>query len=194
LMKLRSGLTMLGQQPVESEAFFLRLEVLHRPVLKLRARQRHREVAPPEPPVTVPPPAPERAPGEPWMAQQELQAVGFEEAPRAEAPATPARAAQAAAEPALLTDEETEGLLARLSPGCWVDLQARHHWRRAHLKWASDKRTLFLFVSHGGQPHSMTRRSMQKLVKERLLRPVDAQAVVPRALAQLADRPAPAPA
>ncbi|MEJ8840422.1 DUF1631 family protein [Ramlibacter sp. AN1133] len=194
LMKLRSGLTMLGQQPAESEAFFLRLEALHRPVLKLRARQRHREVAPPEPPVTVPAPAPERAPGEPWMAQQELHEVGFEEAPRAEAPAAPARAAQAAAEPALLSDEEAESLLARLSPGCWVDLQARHHWRRAHLKWASDKRTLFLFVSHGGQPHSMTRRSLHKLVKDRLVRLVDSEAVVPRALAQLGAPPAPAAA
>jgi hypothetical protein len=42
-----------------------------------------------------------------------------------------------------------------------------------------------MFVSHGGQPHSMTRRSLERLVRERLLRPVDAQAVVPRALARL---------
>jgi hypothetical protein len=188
LMKLRTGLAMLGQQPAETEAFFLQLEQLHRPVLKLRARQRHRDIAPPAPPASTPPPAPERAPGEPWMAQQELHAVGFEEpAPATESIPLTGRAAPPPA--ATLSDEEVEGLLGRLAPGSWVDLHARHQWRRAHLKWASEKRTLFLFVSHGGQPHSMTRRSLQKLMKERLVRLVDSEAVVPRALDQLAEEP-----
>ena len=190
LMKVRAGLAMLGQQPVESEAFFLQLEALHRPVLKLRARQRHRDIAPPAPPAATPSPLPERAPGEPWMAQQELHAAGFEEAPRAEAPAAGARPAPAASGSGTLSDAEAEGVLDRFAPGCWVDLHARHQWRRAHLKWASDRRTLFLFVSHGGQPHSMTRRSLHRLVKDRLVRPVDSEAIVPRALAHLAEAPA----
>ncbi|WP_460890927.1 DUF1631 family protein, partial [Ramlibacter alkalitolerans] len=185
LMKLRSGLAMLGQQPAESEAFFLQLEALHRPVLKLRARHRHREIAPHEPPAPTVAAAPKRAPGEPWMAQQELHAVGFEDAPRSETMPLQARAVQSPVQPEGLSDQDAEALLSGLAPGCWVDLHARHQWRRAHLKWASDKRTLFLFVSHGGQPHSMTRRSLHKLVKDRLVRPVDSQAVVPRALAQL---------
>jgi hypothetical protein len=122
------------------------------------------------------------------MAQQELHAVGFEEpAPATEPIPLTGRAAPPPA--ATLSDEEVEGLLGRLAPGSWVDLHARHQWRRAHLKWASEKRTLFLFVSHGGQPHSMTRRSLQKLMKERLVRLVDSEAVVPRALEQLAEEP-----
>ena len=43
-----------------------------------------------------------------------------------------------------------------------------------------------MFVSNGGQPHSMTRRSLERLVRERLLRPVEAGAVVPRALEAIA--------
>ncbi len=76
LAKLRAGVAMLGQQPQESEAFFRQLELLHRPVLKLRARQRHRDVAPPEPPPSVAAVAPARAPDEPWMAARELDGRG----------------------------------------------------------------------------------------------------------------------
>ena len=38
LQKLRHGLESLGQQPGESESFFLQLELLHRPVMRLRAQ------------------------------------------------------------------------------------------------------------------------------------------------------------
>jgi hypothetical protein len=192
LLKLRTGLAMLGQQPAESEAFFLQLEDLHRPVLKLRARQRHREVAPPEPRAMASAPAPTRAPDEPWMAPRELHAAGFDEAPPSDFGQLPGASRAAQVQPQSIADAEAEQIVDRLAPGCWVDLSSRQHWRRAHLKWASDKRTLFLFVSHGGQPHSMTRRSLQRLVKDRLLRLVDSQAVVPRALAQLAELSAPA--
>ena len=88
-----------------------------------------------------------------------------------------------------IEEHEAEEIVTRLAPGCWVDLYARQHWRRARLHWASEKRTLFMFVSHGGQPHSMTLRILQRLIRDRLLRPVNAEAVVPRALAQLAQQP-----
>jgi hypothetical protein len=39
-----------------------------------------------------------------------------------------------------------------------------------------------MFVSHGGQPHSMTKRSLQQLVVKHLLRPVDSSEVVQQAL------------
>jgi hypothetical protein len=63
-----------------------------------------------------------------------------------------------------------------------VDLYSRRRWLRAQLIWASTKGTLFMFVSHGGQPHSMTKRSCERLIRERLLRPVDSQGVVAQAL------------
>ena len=42
-----------------------------------------------------------------------------------------------------------------------------------------------MFVSHGGRPHSMTKRSLQRLVMNRLLRPVDSREVVQHALETL---------
>jgi len=60
----------------------------------------------------------------------------------------------------------------------------------------SARSTLFMFVSHGGRPHSMTRRSLEKLVRGRMLRMVESGAVVPRAIdalsAQKESAPAPA--
>jgi hypothetical protein len=73
-----------------------------------------------------------------------------------------------------------------------VDLCSHGRWRRASLTWVSNRATLFMFVSHGGRPHSMTRRSLERLVRSRMLRPVDAGAVVPRAIEALSQRePAP---
>ncbi len=88
---------------------------------------------------------------------------------------------QACAVPAL-AQGDAERLLMSLRSGHWVDLYSRRRWLRAQLIWASTKGTLFMFVSHGGQPHSMTKRSCERLIRERLLRPVDNQGVVAQAL------------
>ena len=77
--------------------------------------------------------------------------------------------------------------LARLRTGDWVDLKVRGHWRRAQLHWTSENGTLFMFISRGGRPHSMTRRTCEKLIRNRHLRPVDASAVVDKALRQLGE-------
>ena len=79
------------------------------------------------------------------------------------------------------SDQATE-VLSRLKAGCWVDLYSKRQWLRAQLIWASSHATLFMFISHGGQPHSMTKRSCEKLIAQRLLRPVDTQGVVAQAL------------
>ena len=77
---------------------------------------------------------------------------------------------------------DAEALLLSLRPGGWVDLYSRQRWLRAQLVWASSQATLFMFVSHGGQAHSMTRRSCERLIKARLLRPVETHGVVAQAL------------
>jgi len=81
-----------------------------------------------------------------------------------------------------LAQGDAERLLMSLRAGHWVDLYSRRRWLRAQLIWASTRGTLFMFVSHGGQPHSMTKRSCERLIRERLLRPVDNQGVVAQAL------------
>ena len=80
------------------------------------------------------------------------------------------------------TKEQAQAMLLALRAGNWVDLYSKRRWLRAQLVWASTKSTLFMFLSHGGQPHSMTSRSCEKLMMQNLLRPVDTRGVVAQAL------------
>ena len=86
----------------------------------------------------------------------------------------------AKARPAAPVDPDT--VLANLREGDWIDLYSKRRWLRAQLIWASTKGTLFMFVSHGGQPHSMTKRICERLIRERYLRPVRMHGVVAQAL------------
>jgi hypothetical protein len=187
LGKLREGLDLLGHPPGDSENFFRRLESLHRPVMRLRAKHRNSAFGGLEPPRAViddaAPPSSEAAAERLWLAPDEMRAAGFE----ATTPSDFAALGPASGAPDAATadDEDPARMLDTLMPGCWVDLFSRQQWRRARLVWAAERRTLFMFVSHPGQPHSMTRRSLQRLVQQHLLRRVDSGAVVPRALEQI---------
>ncbi|UUZ77885.1 DUF1631 domain-containing protein [Polaromonas sp. P1(28)-13] len=115
---------------------------------------------------------------------------GFETpsaASSAPAPSGDAPAPEADANP-VITPAQAEQTLLSLRAGSWVDLYSKHRWLRAQLIWASTKGTLFMFVSHGGQPHSMTKRSCERLIRERLLRPVDSHGVVAQALDAVASQ------
>jgi hypothetical protein len=204
LQRLRTGLAELGQAPQESESFFQTLEQLHRPVLRLRAKKRREDsdFTPLEPEAerSYPEPAPRQHPKSvhsPWMGRQELDAAGFQDTlptnyaeladsgshgpgPTLEEPQDASASQDAPVE------VEVEAVIAGLREGCWVDLYSRRHWLRAKLVWASTKGTLFMFVSHGGQPHSMTRRSCERLLRERLLRPVEMHGAVSHAIDMLA--------
>ncbi len=87
---------------------------------------------------------------------------------------------------AAYSKDEAEAMLMAMRTGSWVDLYSKRRWLRAQLIWASTKATLFMFLSHGGQPHSMTKRSCEKLIMQRLLRPVDTDGVIAQALDALA--------
>jgi hypothetical protein len=151
------------------------------------------------------------AAGQPWMSPRELNAAGFEETlptdmaqlyaeeresqpaplempvPSSPAPleAAPRRkpTTTAAAQPKPpLTAVEVDAVIAALREGDWIDLYSKRRWLRAQLIWASTKGTLFMFVSHGGQPHSMTKRICERLVREHYVRPVHSHGVVAKAL------------
>jgi len=160
---------------------------LHRPVLKLRARTRHAShTVAPEPKIdeallSTQRQQPRAAAGAPWLTPVELKAAGFEEE-RNSAPAPLEAEGEG--------NDEVTAIVGGLRQGSWVDLFARGAWRRASLTWVSNRATLFMFVSHGGQPHSMTRRSLERLVRQRQLRPVEAGAVVPRAIEALSQHTA----
>jgi uncharacterized membrane protein YgcG len=153
-----------------------------------------------------------KAAAHPWLARDELDAAGFEDTlPTAPGDLAPLeeehenssglqtadsvgeevdsshaellaeQEASANAAPAM-DQGDAERVLLSLRSGHWVDLYSRRRWLRAQLIWASTKGTLFMFVSHGGQPHSMTKRSCERLIRERLLRPVDSHGVIAQAL------------
>ena len=69
-----------------------------------------------------------------------------------------------------------------LSTGVWVELMVEGVWLRAQLTWASPHRTLFMFVSHGGLAHSMSRRTMERLRMQGKVRVVSDGQVVGNAL------------
>ena len=138
---------------------------------------------------------------QPWLGKRELEAAGFEDTMPTdygdlEETQVLARASADDSQAASLSEEaEHEDInaaatLAGLREGDWVDLYSHREWLRAQLIWASSKGTLFMFVSRGGRPHSMTKRSCERLIASRLLRPVNAQGVVKKALdAMVADPP-----
>lgn len=66
-------------------------------------------------------------------------------------------------------DVEAKGL-ADLQTGLWVELMVGQAWRRVQLSWASPHRTLFMFVSRGGEAHSMSRRTMDRLRRQGRMR------------------------
>ena len=197
LERLRSGLAALGQSPQESEPFFHALEKLHRPVLLLRAKKRRvdSDFAPmefdvphDEPEVSAP--VPLAVQQGPWMGRGELAAAGFEDTvPSGHAELMEADGGRSKAPSGSTTKaapNEIEATIAGFREGSWVDLSAKRGWLRAQLVWASTKGTLFMFVSHGGQPHSMTRRTCERLLRERLLRPVEMGSAVSHAIEAIA--------
>jgi hypothetical protein len=65
--------------------------------------------------------------------------------------------------------------------GSWVELTLDGAWVRAQLTWASPMRTLFMFVSRGGKAHSMSKRTMDKLCSQGLIRMVSDGQLVDKA-------------
>ena len=152
------------------------------------------------------------APGQPWMSPRELDAAGFQEtlptdmgqlmgeAGDSGAAPLPQEGNGAASDPTGPPDTavaatpavDIVSILSQLREGDWVDLYSKRSWHRAQLIWASSRGTLFMFVSHGGRPHSMTKRICERLIASRYLRPVHAHDVVAHALGAL-DQELPAP-
>lgn len=62
--------------------------------------------------------------------------------------------------------------IGELPTGAWVELMLEGAWVRAQLSWASPHRTLFMFISRGGLAHSMSRRTMERLRRQGLIRVV----------------------
>jgi hypothetical protein len=144
-----------------------------------------------------------------WLDERELEGVGFEEGP----PSTPADLYSALAFdsagaplldsqgmpldpdlalapdsvlPEALSPTEVMAILDSIREGDWVDLQSKGEWLRAQLMWTSGAGSMFMFTSGGGRTHSMTRRSCEKLIRNRLMRPIQVRGVIQTALVAVA--------
>jgi hypothetical protein len=205
LLALRKGLESLGKSPEETQTFFDALLKLHEPVLRLRRMRARAEgqapgsveqetageqetlealLAPASPSQQKPTP-----PGQPWMGPRELANAGLSETlplttESADTPDTTAGALEAGEAPEEMVDPSS--MLPRLVTGSWMDLYSGGEWLRAQLVWSSQRASLFMFTSHGGRAHTMTRRSCEKLMAKRWLRPVESRPVIDRALRQIA--------
>lgn len=188
LQTLRGGLARLEQDEAAFQPFFETLMRLHEPVLRLRRARVRRtlgEASARELPVLTdalpPASAEQRQPREaeqPWLAPAELAATGFED--------TQAQEDTRGETPPDSLEEQGQvvpaPVPARMATGEWFDLFSGGEWLRAQLVWASARGTLYMFISRGGRSHSMTRRTCDRLLRERLLRPVGSREVVLQAL------------
>ncbi len=103
-----------------------------------------------------------------WMAGQEAADAGF----------FPGEAGDTDAAP-------LEGIRPRdleLMVGAWVNLKTQGEWVRAQLTWTSPRGGLYMFISASGLAHSMTRRTLDRLIGADALQIVSRGGVVEGAL------------
>ncbi len=159
LVGLNQGLQLIQYPPDRIAAFFDALISIHEqvfegPRLRLEAAAAPLDSA-----------APEAISGY-WLADDEAQESGY-------LPEVLAPVGLAVPGPWSVGD---------LKPGVWVELVVDGAWLRAQLTWASPHRTLFMFVSCGGLAHSMSRRTMERLRKQGVIRVVSDGLLVDEAL------------
>jgi Protein of unknown function (DUF1631) len=111
-----------------------------------------------------------------WLAQREVSEAGFVNE-QAVMPLD-VSAAIPAADVLPLSPEAS----VAIPIGSWVELMLDGAWVRAQLTWASPMRTLFMFVSRGGKAHSMSKRTMDKLATQGLIRLISDGLLVDKAL------------
>lgn len=195
LQRMREGLQRIGYPPELTQRFFDHLITLHK-----AAVQEGRD------------PAAQKAADEAWEEESvfsdsavemwldgvEVQESGYVDFPSLETStehvASPEAAQQEAqAQQAFQESEDAPGEITQaaarpedLRVGTWVEILTRGEWVRAQLTWCSPHATLFMFTSSGGQAHSMSRRTLDRLRSSDHLRVVADRPVVDEALDQVA--------
>lgn len=176
--KIREGLERIAYPPELTQRFFENLGALHAAALQGAqdaARKRAEEIE------SAPTPLQDAAQAEePWLADSELQESGWyqdsvmpEELAAADIPP-----------PAALADVPAGA--TELRTGTWAELMVDGKWTRVQLTWASPHGTLFMFTAVAGTAHSMSRRTLERLRSQGLLRVVADRPVVDDALDQVA--------
>ncbi len=110
-----------------------------------------------------------------WLAQSEVSGAGFVN----EHAVMPLDVSSAV--PAADTPPNAPQVNVTIPIGSWVELMLEGAWVRAQLTWASPMRSLFMFVSRGGKAHSMSKRTMDKLSSQGMIRMVSDGQLVDKA-------------
>jgi hypothetical protein len=178
LGKMRQGLKLIGFPPERIQVLFDALIAIHEAAL-----EEGRPVG--QPPAPEPQPAPQQPPPEEevWLAEHEVNEAGYLN----EDSVMPLDLSGPAEDPAAApVPEGVEPAVAAapgdLDVGNWVELMLEGNWVRAQLTWRSPHRTLFMFISGAGMAHSMSRRTLERLRVQGMIRLVSAGHEVENAL------------
>jgi hypothetical protein len=189
--KIRQGLATIDYPQVATERFLDYLSHAHRLALRGGAQPRPSEL----PQLTreeldAMMGAGEHAPGA-WLAPSEAQQSGFMET-HASIPPRQVFASTQPANEAHTQPPEDDGMpelpVDHLQPGAWVEMLAPQGWQRFQVTWASPHGLLFMFTGQGGQPQSMTRRLLSKMLQGGTLKLISGRALVEGALDAVAER------
>lgn len=171
LVTMRRGLELIGYPPSRAAAFFDDLIAFHEQVF---------DASRPAPltPEPASEPVVEEAPATtpPWVVEGEASDSGYmdDEIMLPQPPPAPPQQPEA--------PDRSIWSVDSLSPGIWVDLALAGNWVRAQLTWTSPQRTLFMFISGSGMAHSMSRRTIDRMKKSRLIRLVSDGRIMDNAL------------
>lgn len=177
LGKMRKGLQLIGFPPERIQVLFDALIAIHEAALE--------EGRPAGPPAAEAQDSvlTQQAPTEEvWLAEHEVNEAGYLEGDSV----MPLDLSTAPDEPPAGVPEPAETPAAaapgELDVGNWVELMLEGTWVRAQLTWRSPHRTLFMFISGAGLAHSMSRRTLDRLRSQGLIRLVSAGHEVDNAL------------
>ncbi len=118
----------------------------------------------------------------PWLAEDETDGAGYLEADSV-LPLDLAHTGQP--EPTAAPVPEGNGLIG---DGAWVELMLDGKWERLQLSWISPHRTLFMFTALRGTAHSMSRRTMNRLLAKGMIRIISSGQIVDQALDDVAQQ------
>lgn len=183
LLELRTGLQSIDYPPELGARFFEALIPLHERVLEQRRGRRGDATAETlgadslgfAPSIH----APDTQGGEIWVSSAEASESGFipESSVLPDPSAEELAQAGVPVEPVAAQDIHLDS---------WIELRTDRGWVRAQLTWASPHGTLFMFTAASGAAHSMSRRTMERLLAQGGLRIVAEAHVVDQALDKVA--------
>jgi hypothetical protein len=187
--KIRHGLATIDYPQAQTERFLGYLAHAHRTALRGAEAKASEAPKMSREEIEAMMGAGDDAPGA-WLAPTEAQESGFVQT---HASVTP-RQVFVQTQPGTFTatqPPEPDGLpelpVDHLQPGAWVEMLTGQGWQRFQVTWASPHGTLFMFTGKGGEPQSMTRRLLAKMLQGGTLKLISAQALVDGALDAVAE-------